>query len=100
VTKRHILTYIILAMLCGTAYPFGREILIAQSPSGFIVISTFTLNYLLLFVLAGVVSPWLSTKVPILQRFKKSTASGIVMITLICSLLIALTLFGMQMRWS
>lgn len=99
-TKRHIIIYIVLALTCGAAYPFGRETLIAQSPSGFIRISAFTLNYLLLFILAGMISPWLAAKIPMLTRFKKQTASGIVMVTLVCGLLIILTLVGVQMRWS
>jgi len=99
-TKKHILTYILLAIACGASYPYGREILIQQEPSGYITISNFTLNYLLLFVLAGAISPWLSSKLSLLKRFKKSTASGIVMLTLVSTLLIILTLVGLEMRWS
>ena len=99
-TKRHIITYILLAIACGASYPFGREILIQQEPSGYITISNLTINYILLFVLAGAISPWLSTKLSFLQRFRPSTRSGVVMITLVCLLLVILTLVGMQMRWS
>ena len=99
-TKKHIITYVLLAIACGAAYPFGRTILIEQEPTGYVIASNLTLNYVLLFVLAGGISPWLSTKLYFLKRFKKSTASGIVMLTLVCTLLIVLTLVGVQMRWS
>ena len=98
-TKKHVLTYTVLLTLYVLAYPFGREILIQQEPSGYITISNFTLNYLLLFVLAGAISPWLASKLSLLKRFRKSTASGIVMLTLVSVLLIVLRLFGMDMRF-
>ena len=97
---KHIIIYTLLAIACGVAYPFGRAIIIRQGPVGFVSTSDFTLNYLLLFVLVGTVSPWISTRLPFLRRFKKATASGIVMITLVSILLIVLTLVGMPMRWS
>ena len=99
-TKRHVIIYTLLAIACIPAYLFGREIMIEQEPTGFVVTSNLTLNYILLFVLAGVISPWLSTKISLLSRFKRSTASGTVMLTLVSILLIILTLAGIDMRWS
>ena len=99
-TKKYIATHILLAIACIPAYLFGRTIMIEQEPTGYVVASNLTLNYVIMFVLAGAISPWLSTKLYFLRRFKKSTASGIVMLTLVCVLLIALTLAGMRMRWS
>jgi len=97
---KHTLMYILLAVTCGIAYPFGRAIMARQGPEGFVSTSGFTLNYLLLFVLAGAVSPWIANRMPLLKRCKPSVRSGIVMITLVCLLLILLTLVGMPMRWS
>ena len=99
-TKKHIIVYILVAIACGIAYPYGREVLIQQEPSGYITISNLTLNYILLFVLTGAISPWAAGKLSFLRRFKKSTASGIVMLALVSALLIVLTLVGMEMRWS
>jgi len=99
-TKRHIITYSLLATACTPAYLFGRGIMIEQEPTGFVTTSNLTLNYVLLFVLAGAISPWLSTRLRFLRRFRKATASGIVTITLVCILLIILTLAGMSMRWT
>lgn len=99
-TRKHIVTYVVLAALCVVAYPFGREVLIVQEPGGYVHISTLTLNYVLLFVIAGAISPRLASKLRMLRRFKKSTASGIVMLTLVCALLIILTLAGLEMRWT
>ena len=98
-TKKHVIIYTLLAIACGIAYPFGHEILIQQEPSGYVTISDCTLNYILLFVLAGAISPWLANKLSFLQRFRPSTASGIVMLTLVSALLIILRLFGMDMRF-
>ena len=92
--------YILIAIACGLTYPFARGIMIEQEPTGFVTTSNFTLNYLLLFVMAGAVSPWLSTKLLFLRRFKKATASGVVMVTLVCTLLVVLTVAGMSMQWS
>ena len=99
-TKKCTIIYTLLAIVCIPAYLFGRAMMIEQEPTGYVVTSNFTLNYLLLFVLAGAISPWLASKIPFLSRFKKSTASGLVMITSVCTLLIVLTLIGMEMRWS
>ena len=95
-----IITYVLLAVACVLAYPFGRHILIEQEPTGYVTASSLTLNYVLLFVLAGAISPWLASKLSFLQRFKLSLRGGIVMITLVSVLLIILTLVGLQMRWS
>jgi len=97
---KHAIIYILTALACGVAYPFGRAIMIKQGPEGFVSTSGFTLNYLLLFVLVGAVSPWIAVRLPFLRRFKKATASGIVMIILVSILLVTLTLVGMNMRWS
>ena len=99
-TKRHTIIYVASLVLCALAYPFGREVLIQQEASGYITISNLILNYVLLFVLAGTISPWLASKLSLLKRFKKSTASSIVMLTFVCTLLIILTLVGMEMKWS
>ena len=99
-TKRSVTAYILLAIVCIPAYLFGRTIMIEQELTNFVTTSNFTLNYLLLFILAGGVSPWLSTKVSLLRRFKKQTASGMVMLALVSTLLIVLTLTGVTMRWS
>jgi len=99
-TKLHITVYTLLAIACGLAYPLGKVILIQQEPIGHIVVSNITINYILMFVMAGAISPWLSTRLPFLRRHKKQTASGIVMVTLVSLLLIILTLAGMSMRWS
>ncbi len=97
---KYIIAYALLAIASGAAYVFGRTIMIRQGPTGFVSTSAFTLNYLLLFVLVGAVSPWISVRLPFLRRFKKATAGGIVTITLVSALLIVLTLVGMPMRWS
>jgi len=97
---KHTIIYILLTTTCIPAYLFGRKIMIEQEPTGFVTTSNLTLNYVILFVLAGAISPWLASKIPFLSRFKKSTASGLVMITSVCTLLIVLTLIGMEMRWS
>lgn len=97
---KHTIIYVLLAIACGAAYPFGRAIMIKQGPEGFVSTSSFTLNYLLLFVLVGTISPWIANRTPLLKRYKPSVRSGIVMITLVSALLIVLTLVGMSMRWS
>ena len=115
-TKRHIITYVLLALACIPAYLFGRTIMIEQEPTGYVVASNFTLNYLLLFVLAGAISPWLASKIPLRLeskyiripllyalfrwQFRMPTMSILVMLALVCALLIVLTLAGMKMRWS
>lgn len=99
-TKKQTIAYILLALACGIAYPLGRAIMIRQEPFGYLIVSDFTLNTIFLFMLAGAISPWIATRLPFLRRFRKVTASGIVMITLVCVLLIVLTLVGMPMRWS
>ena len=98
--RRTIIAYILFAILCSVAYPFSRNMLIEQEPTGFVTTSNLTLNYVLLFVLVGAISPWLASRIPFLRRFKKSTASGMVMVTGVCLLLIILTLVGMSMRWT
>ena len=97
---RHAVIYILIAIVCGVVYPFGRAIMTKQGPEGFVSTSGFTLNYLLLFVLVGAVSPWIAVRLSFLRRFKKATASGIVMVTLVSALLIVLTLVGLPMRWN
>jgi len=99
-TKKHIITYAILGVLCGATYPMGRAIMMRQEPFGHLIISNLTLNYIFMFVLAGAISPWLAARLPFLRKFKKATASGIVMITLVSALLIVLTVVGAPMRWS
>ena len=99
-TKKYTLLYILLTIACIPAYLFGRAMMIEQEPTGFVTTSNLTLNYVLLFVMAGAISPWLSSKLPLLRRFKKATASGIVMIVMVCILLVVLTLTGMSMRWT
>lgn len=99
-TKKQTITYVLLALACGIAYPMGRAIMIRQEPFGFLIVSDFTLNYIFLFMLAGAISPWIASRLSFLRRFRKATASGIVMVTLVCILLIVLTLIGMPMRWS
>lgn len=98
-TKKHTITYVALVLACGLAYPMGRSILIRQEPFGHLIVSNLTLNYVFLFVIIGAISPWVAVRLPFLKRFKKTTASGIVMITLVSALLIVLTLAGMPMRW-
>ncbi len=97
---KHTIIYTSIALVCGVAYPFGRAIMAKQGPEGFVSTSGFTLNYLLLFVIVGAVSPWIAVRLSFLRRFKKATASGIVMIALVSTLLIVLTLVGMPMRWN
>ena len=97
--KKQTITYILLALACGLAYPMGRSILIRQEPFGHLIVSNLTLNYVFLFIIVGVTSPWIASRLPFLRRFKRSTASGIVMLTLVGILLIVLTLAGMPMRW-
>ncbi len=97
---KHAIIYTLIAIACGIVYPFGRGIMIRQGPEGFVSTSGFTLNYLLLFVIVGAASPWIAVRLSFLRRFKKATASGIVMITLVSTLLVVLTLVGMPMRWN
>jgi len=99
-TKKHAIICILLTIACIPAYLFGREIMIEQEPTGFVTTSNLTLNYVILFVLAGAISPWLASKIPLLRRFRKQTASGMVMLSLVSALLIVLTLVGMEMKWS
>jgi len=99
-TKKHIIVYATLGVLCGVAYPTGRAIMIRQEPFGYLIVSNLTLNYIFLFMLVGAVSPWIASRLPLLKRFKKATASGIVMLTLVCVLLIVFTLVGAPMRWT
>jgi len=99
-TKRHVIIYMLLAALCAIAYPMGRSIIVRQEPFGHLIVSNLTLNYVLLFVLAGAISPWVASKMSFLRKFKKSTASGIVMLVIVSVLLITLTLVGLPMRWS
>ena len=95
-TKKHIVTYILSALICGTLYPFGREMMIRQEPSGEMVVSTLTLNYALLFVIVGAISPWVTKK--LLPRAPKWTSTA-VMLVCVSLLLIILTLVGMPMTW-
>jgi len=99
-TKKHTITYALLALTCGLAYPGGRSIMIHQMSYGYIIISNLTLNYVFLFMIAGIVSPRIAPKLSFLRRFKKATASAIVMIVLVSALLIVLALAGMPMRFT
>lgn len=99
-TKRQIITYSILGVLCVAAYPMGKAIMIRQEPFGHLIVSNLTLNNVFMFVLVGAMSPWIASRLPFLKRFKRTTASGIVMLTLVSILLILLTLTGAPMRWS
>ena len=90
--------YIVLAMLCMLAYPAGRYIMIQQGPSGSLVTSNLTINYILLFVLIGASGPWLALKLKLPKKFLGLPASTLVTLILVVILLAIFALVGMPTR--
>ena len=92
--------YVVLGILCALAYPVGRFIMIQQEPSGSLVTSNLTINYILLFVLAGAASPWLALRLKLSKKFLGLPASILVTIVLVVILLLIFALVGMPMRFT
>ena len=90
--------YIALAILCAVAYPAGRYIMTQQEPSGSLVTSNLTINYILLFVLVGTASPWLATRLKLPKKFLGLPASTLVTLILVVILLAIFALVGMPTR--
>lgn len=97
-TKKHTIIYTLLAASCATAYPFIRSLLIQQEPSGLVAVSTLTLNYVLLFALAGGVGTYLGPRV--FKKMKKSYAGLIGMVVLVALLMVIMTFAGAPMQWT
>ena len=92
--------YIVLGLLCALVYPGGRFIMIQQGPSGSLVTSNLTINYILLFALAGAASPWLATRLKLPKKFLGLPASITVTIVLVVITLVIFGLVGMSTRFT
>jgi len=90
--------YIALAILCAVAYPASRYIMIQQGPSGSLVTSNLTINYILLFVLIGASGPRLALKLKLPKKFLGLPASTLVTLILVVILLAIFALVGMPTR--
>ena len=61
-SKLYIASYVSLAVVAAIVYWPAREFMKHQEPYGLMWVSNLTVNYILMFMLAGGATPWLTKK--------------------------------------